>query len=285
MTTALVSNGYHLDSSARRWGTLPPVPQRYRNDRHALWKLLQRDGYLYLPQLLDRADVLRFREFYFEKLAPAGLLAERTSFVDGQDSGQAIDNARLRTALFREVVPSPEYEHFCTQPALRNWFAWMYEAEPFLHRRKIIRHIRPGQAGIGTATQAHYDLVYLREGTDRLLSAWIPLGDIPIDRGPLIYLEGSHSDYIKAEQHGQQLPAASITADLPGLADRLDRRWLGTAFEAGDVMIHSPYTVHASLDNLDPKRVLRLSTDIRYQRASDPIDWRWQNDWHDRDGL
>jgi hypothetical protein len=30
---------------------------------------------------------------------------------------------------------------------------------------------------------------------------------------------------------------------------------------------------------------MRLSTDIRYQRASEPIDWRWQEHWHDADGL
>jgi hypothetical protein len=50
-------------------------------------------------------------------------------------------------------------------------------------------------------------------------------------------------------------------------------------------MIHSPYIVHASLDNVDPDGIIRLSTDIRYQRHSDPIDWRWQNHWHDQDGL
>lgn len=30
---------------------------------------------------------------------------------------------------------------------------------------------------------------------------------------------------------------------------------------------------------------MRLSTDIRYQRAADPIDWRWQEHWHHQDGL
>jgi hypothetical protein len=30
---------------------------------------------------------------------------------------------------------------------------------------------------------------------------------------------------------------------------------------------------------------MRLSTDIRYQRSDLPIDWRWQHDWHEHDGL
>jgi hypothetical protein len=285
MSTDLRSNDYRLDCSADRWGTLPPVPASERGDRDALWRRLQHDGYLYLPDLLDRATVLEFRRYYFQRLAAAGLTDPDRDFGEGRDSGEPIDRAAMRAALFSDVVPGPVYERFCTQPALRGWFAWMYQEEPFLHRRRILRHTRPGEMGVGTATHAHYDLVYLREGTDQLLSAWIPLGDIPLERGPLIYLEGTHGDYLRAEQRGEQLPPQGITADLPALADRLDRRWLGTGFRAGDVLIHSPYAVHASLDNVDRDGILRLSTDIRYQRRSDPIDWRWQNHWHDRDGL
>ena len=37
----------------------------------------------------------------------------------------------------------------------------------------------------------------------------------------------------------------------------------------------------AALDNVSD--VMRLSTDIRYQRAEEPIDARWQRDWHDRE--
>lgn len=285
MTATLRSNGYRLDTGADRWGELTPVPDDDRNDRVALWDRLQRDGYLYLPQFLHPDVVHRFRAYYFEQLADARLTDPDTPYGDGRDSGQTIDRAAMRRCLFKTVVPGPEYEAFCTQPALYRWFEWMYRDEPFLHKRRILRHIRPGEQGVGTSTQAHYDLVYLREGTDKLLSAWIPLGDVPIERGPLIYLEGTHLDFIRAEAHGEKLPAASLTADLPGLANRHNRRWLGTDFRAGDMMIHSPYMVHASLDNVDSNGLLRLSTDIRYQRHSDPIDWRWQNYWHDRDGL
>ncbi len=78
-------------------------------------------------------------------------------------------------------------------------------------------------------------------------------------------------------------PAASITADLPGLADEYDARWLVADYEAGDVVIHTAHTIHAALDNVSSQ--VRLSTDIRYQLSTAPIDPRWQYDWHDRDGL
>jgi hypothetical protein len=70
-----------------------------------------------------------------------------------------------------------------------------------------------------------------------------------------------------------------ITKDLPALADRLDARWLVADYAAGDVVLHSPYMIHASTCNEDPLGRLRLSTDIRYQNVRDEIDVRWSNHW------
>ena len=52
------------------------------------------------------------------------------------------------------------------------------------------------------------------------------------------------------------------------------------ARRGADVVVHSAHIVHAGTDNTDPDGVMRLSTDIRYQRSSESIDWRWQEHWH-----
>ncbi|MFC0674974.1 phytanoyl-CoA dioxygenase family protein [Brachybacterium hainanense] len=288
-SAALTSNGYTLDDRPHRLGALDPVPDAERGDRGALWRRLRRDGYLFLPGHLEPQVVQDFRRFYFARLRGTGVVAEPSIPAEGEPGvagGGEIDRALLRRRLFDEIVPSPEYERLCTHPRIRGWFAWLLADEVHLHRRRIIRHTRPGQTGIGTATQAHYDLVYLREGTDRVLSIWIPLGDCPRSRGGLTYLEGSHRRVMREEAEGRlRRPAASITADLPGLAEEHDARWLVTDYAAGDVVVHSAHIIHAALDNVDAGGVMRLSTDIRYQRASEPIDWRWQEHWRDDDGL
>jgi ectoine hydroxylase-related dioxygenase (phytanoyl-CoA dioxygenase family) len=282
----LTSNGYELEASAARLGALDEVPDTERQDRDALWARLRRNGYLLLRKALDPDDVLAFRRYYFEQVRASGLLARDSDPALGLAGEGPVDLALLRHALFSRVVPGDEYRAFCSQPAVRDWYAWFLGSKTFLHRRKILRHTRPHQSGIGTATQAHYDLVYLREGTDRVLSSWIPLGDCPISRGGLIYLEGSHRRVLQEEAEGRlRRPAASITADLPALAEEHDSRWLVADFEAGDMLVHSAHIVHASLDNVDTQGRMRLSTDIRYQRREDPIDWRWQQHWHDRDDL
>ncbi|WP_051450763.1 phytanoyl-CoA dioxygenase family protein [Actinospica robiniae] len=287
-TAVLTSNGYQLDADPRRLGRLEPVPDVERHDREALRARLARDGYLFLPGFLDRESVLDFRRHYFAQLADSGLTRFGTDPADGiAAEGGVLDRERLRHVLFQQIVPGAAYEALCRDPRIVAFYRWFLGAdEVHLHRRKIIRHVGPGEAGVGVATQAHYDLVYLREGTDRVLSSWIPLGDCPIERGPLIYLERSHLR-VRADEAAGRLkrPAASMTADLPALAEEYDARWLMTDFQAGDMMVHGPHIIHASLDNQDPRGVMRLSTDIRYQAAADQIDQRWQNHWHDADGL
>ncbi|HEX6685227.1 MAG TPA: phytanoyl-CoA dioxygenase family protein [Candidatus Limnocylindrales bacterium] len=282
----LTSNGYVLDESSRRLGELEAVPDSERHDRDALWERLRRDGYLFLRGALDPEPVHAFRAHYFTKLAAAGVTAAGTAPPVGvAGAADTIDREALRHILFQEIVPGPEYAAFCGQPAIRDWYNWFLGEQPVLHRRKILRHNRPGEHGVGTATQAHYDLVYLREGTDRVLASWIPLGDCPLDRGGLTYLEGSHHWVGRSERDGTLSghPATSLTADLPSLADEHDARWLVTDYRAGDMVVHSAYIVHAGIDNADPQRVMRLSTDIRYQRVSEPIDWRWKYEWEDGD--
>lgn len=266
-------------------GRLEPVPEHERSDRGALWKHMRRDGYLFLPGQLDPSLVMGFRNYYFEKLRETGLVDPLAPAVLGQDSGGEIDRAAMRAILFDDIVPGSVYAALTDHPAIREWFAWFLDDDVHLHKRRIIRHVRPGEAGIGTATQAHYDLVYLREGTDRVLSMWIPLGDCPVELGGLCYLEGSHRWVIHDERKGILRRAEWMTADLPMLAELRDSRWLLADYAAGDVVVHSSHIVHAATDNVGQNNRIRLSTDIRYQRVSDPIDWRWQEHWFDGDGL
>lgn len=288
----LTSNAYVLDESPQRLGRLPAVPTEERGDRDALRRRLDRDGFLYLTQQIDPEIVLEFRRHYFASLAGTGLVEDdRPGEGITARSGQ-LDQAELRRRIFREIVPGEAYAALCATPQVKDWFTWFLGGDVHLHRRKIIRHTRPEEhadprtGGIGAATQAHYDLVYLREGSNGVLSMWIPLGPCPVELGGLTYLEGSHHWVREQEASGTlKHPAASITADLPALADEHDARWLVADYQPGDVVVHTAHVVHAALDNVVTDGTMRLSTDIRYQLSSEPIDQRWQNHWHYDDGL
>lgn len=52
-------------------------------------------------------------------------------------------------------------------------------------RRSLLRNNTPGNKAIGV----HYDQIFLRHGEDTSVTAWVPMGDISLTGGGLIYLE------------------------------------------------------------------------------------------------
>ena len=91
----------------------------------------------------------------------------------------------------------------------------------YLHKRKILRYTRPGDR---SSTGAHYDLIYLRGGTNRLVTAWIPIGDVPARMGGLVYLEGSHELGRKLEA---EFALAKCIAVAAGAGQRLQQEHVG----------------------------------------------------------
>jgi len=287
----LRAGGSALDNSPSRLGRL--TPRLTAGKPSALREAFEAEGYLWLKGLLDRAEVLEFRRYVFQAFADTGLLAPDSDPVDGLAAvvGEKEDLARRR---LMEVVRSAAFEAFCLSPRLWRFMDDFLGGLSYLHKRKLLRLTRPGQA---FSTPAHYDLVYLRGGTDRLVTAWIPIGDVPAEMGGVVYLEGSHavgrrmeadfraaSGDLSAEErisayNRNMLEGGWISKNLPDMAERFDARWLIADYEAGDVVLHSPYMIHAATANDDPGGRIRLSTDIRYQNVRDEIDARWANHW------
>ncbi|MGN6101510.1 MAG: phytanoyl-CoA dioxygenase family protein [Devosia sp.] len=286
----LSSNGHRMSTAPDRLGYL--APSHAAEGIAVLRERFNAEGYLWMKGFLKREDVLEFRRSVFTAFADTGLIRPGTDPRDGIYSGTPEADA-VRKRLM-ELVRSAAYESFCLSPALWRFMDAFLEGFSYLHKRKLLRHTRPGE---GRATPAHYDLVYLRGGTQRIVTAWIPIGDTPVEMGGLCYLEGSHTlgRRMEAEFQAESADLAPeerisaynkhmkaggwITDDLPALAEQADARWLIADYEAGDVMFHSPFMIHAATANESAEKRIRLSTDIRYQNVRDEIDARWGNHW------
>lgn len=297
MYPTLTSNGYTLDPRPSRMGDL--VASDPTTPIHVLREQFAAQGYLWLKGLLPRQKVLDFRGRFFASLADAGLLKAGTDPRDGIYAGSGEDNQRIAKTM-HEIVRWSAYESFCLQEPIWGFYERLFEGAPYLHKRKLIRYTKPHDA---SSTGAHYDLVYLRAGTDRVATSWIPIGDCPVHMGGLVYLE--HSDRVGREMETEfsaqnahlsreeQISAYNksmtatgwLTKDLPALADKVDARWLVADYEAGDMVIHSAYMIHAATTNDTTDGVMRLSTDIRFQRVSDEVDVRWNSHWSMDDML
>lgn len=151
-----------------------------------------------------------------------------------------------------------------------------------------LRAVAPGHG-----TYAHCDIVYMGRGTHELYTTWTPLGDVSLEMGGLIILEKSHRlesiknyygckdvDSYCANRKTAQLYASgekwwngALSKNPVSLRKKYGGRWLTADFKAGDVLIFGMFTIHASLDNHSQQ--IRLSSDSRYQLASEPVDERW----------
>lgn len=288
---ALTADGKLLSTMPNRLGYLSATDPSVGIE--AIRHLYATQGYVWLKGLLPRREVIDFRGWVLSHLAESGLLEPGTDPSLGIASDRAIDR-QLAERRLMSVVRSTGYEGFCAQPRLSRLMDGFVGGLSYLHKRKIMRFTLPGTA---TATPAHYDLVYLRGGTNRVVTTWIPIGDTTIDMGGLVYLEGSHAVGAALErQFNKDNSALSpqerisaynrnmseggwVSKDLPDMAERFDTRWLMADFEAGDIVLHSPYMIHASTTNQSLDGLIRLSTDIRYQNVDDEIDARWGSHW------
>lgn len=287
----LRADGKVLDNSPRRMGWLPKSsPDEPFEELTARFR---RDGYLYLKGFLDRDAVLDQRRRAFAHLDLAGLLEPGTDPMLGIAAKAPAERGEVNRRLM-EYVRSAAFESFCMSPRLWQFMDRLLGGLSYLHKRKLLRHTLPNVPG---STPAHYDLIYLRGGTDRLVTSWIPVGDVPVEMGGLCYLEGSHAVGLAMEAEFARANAALtaeerisaynknmteggwVSKDLPDMAEKFDTRWLIADYEAGDIMLHSPFMIHAATLNESRDGIIRLSTDIRYQNVSDEIDARWNNHW------
>ena len=278
----MTSCGEPIDPSPDDFGFLRDSRDAV-GDFAELRQRMDEDGYLFLPGFLNRNDVARVRAEICQTLAGEGLLDPGTPVE------QAIARPGVRIAFRPDIAnASTSLKEIIYGPAMMALYDGLFE-EPSAHYDYTwMRVVAPG-----LGTQPHCDIVYMGRGTSRLYTAWVPFGDIPIEVGGLIVLEGSHrlrhlketygrldvdshcenAEGISAMERAGFLASGAVAGDPAGLRARLGGRWLTADFQVGDLLTFEMFLVHGSLDNGSDQ--IRLSTDSRYQRASDPFDERW----------
>lgn len=283
-SSPLFSVKHELDISPEAFGELRTSADCL--DRpDVLNQRLEDDGYLFIPGFFDRELILAARASVAERLAAEGALDPAHPVIDvirhpDKSMGYRGDLALKNPAIAR-VVFGPELDGFYA-----NLFG-----EPVRH----FDHIWFRAISLGQGTPPHCDLVYMSRGTHELLTCWIPYGEVPLEVGGLMVLEDSHKKnarlrrYLEVdvdlycENDPKQVEKVKEKAGWshPGwltynptvLRERLGGRWLTTTWQPGDFLTFKMTMVHASLDNQTDR--VRLSSDTRYQRASQPADPRW----------
>lgn len=278
----LHSSGVALETDPDKLGWLTDSSPLI-DDAIALRHRMAEDGYLFLPGYLDREDVLDARRVVTNRLAAGGHLDT------SEDPMEAVAAAGYEKKFMPELAADNEPLHKVLYAGpMMQLFRRLLDTEIRHYDYTWFRAVAPGP---GTAP--HCDSVYMNRGTTNLYTAWTPIGDCSLEMGGLMILESSVKNerlrntycqtdvdsYCTNRDGKAGLDAwgkgnSGVLSRDPALLRRsLGGRWLTSEFRAGDVLVFSIFTVHASLDNHSNR--VRLSSDSRYQPAAEAADERW----------
>ena len=278
----LYSGGLKLDTSPTSFGELRSSTELIGNGLALRARMLE-DGYLFLPKFFPRDEVQVVRRAICTDLASEGVLAE------GSDVEEAIARPGLEMAFRPDLAnASDPLKNLIYGPRVMNFYDTFLGGKALHYDFTWMRAIAPGNG-----SPPHCDIVFMGRGTPNVFTAWIPLGDVPLKTGGLIVLENSHKDEelrrtycamdvdtacenregVRQVNAGGYPGFGALSEDAPGLRTEKGGRWLTAEYQMGDFITFSMFTVHGSLDN--HSKEIRLSSDSRYQLASEPIDERW----------
>ena len=280
----IISYGHALDMADDKIGVLRDSADA-ADDVEELRRRVAADGYLYMKGYLDRDQVLEARAALTDRLAAAGVLDESHPSIDGvakPDSGYI-----FKPEITRDCAP---VQRLLYSGRLVEFYGKLFGESVRHYDYTWLRAIGPGKG-----TNPHCDLPYMGRGTHQHMTCWLPYGEISYELGGLMILEGSHKrmdlleNYVYRDvdafcenrekdrekvKEGKWTFTGTLSHNPPAVRNKFGGRWLVTEFEPGDFLTFGMFVVHASLDNQTANR-LRISSDSRYQRASEPIDERW----------
>lgn len=246
------------------------------NDGDAMNRRLAEDGYLYLPGFLDREEVLSAREQILKYMEERGGLEPDSRPLDGV-MGQ-----------YGKSVPLMGEQPITHRAGIHNVLAAerLYELHERIQNERVATFEYKWLRAVGHEqfTGCHMDYVYMGRGSKRLMTTWIPLADIPVEQGTLCICPGSNHlpSYAPVrEGYGSK----DVDRDKVGgwfsrnpkeVTDTYGGHWLTRDVYAGDIITFGMHLLHASTTNTTDR--WRLSCDVRFQPASEPMDPRWSGD-------
>ena len=245
----------------------------------ALRARLAEEGYLYLKGVVDKDAIMAARKEVFERLVKVGEIREPA--MDGVATG---DSRRKELepdlgGFWRSISEGRKLRAASNGYDMQRIMSLIF-GEPARNQDYIF--LRAGAQG--RATGLHFDYPFFTRAHDKVCTVWMPIGDVPVEDGPVVVVEGSNKyrdlidPMIGFDISKDNTRKADFGADAISFAQSRGTRLLTRNFSAGDIALFGMYTAHGSLDNHSPINRVRLSCDLRWQPASLPLDDRYFGD-------
>lgn len=243
------------------------------DDAAALRDRMAEDGYLLLRQMIAPEAVAGARKAILQHMDEQQALRPGMPVLEGvMRAGKTVPMLGRKG-----ITHAPPVRNVFEHRALFDFYSRYFDEPATTFDYKWLR-------GVGNEeyTGAHFDVVYMGRGSGRLLTCWIPLGEVPVEHGTLAVCVGSHNSarferlrqtYGKMDVDRDHVTEGSFTSDPMEIAEKFGGQWATTDFHPGDILTFGMFTMHASTTNLTNR--FRLSCDVRFQPAADPVDERW----------
>jgi len=247
-------------------GTALMVPaNEHYHDPPKLRSILDAQGYLYFKDVLPRESLTTSLLEIYRSLEGVGLLLpgslEYNSDFDPTNlQGRALDVSRavLDASCGTKVMA-----------AVRQIFGG--SVLPMDHRAL--------EVSIPRETHSfHMDSVFLGKGTRLLLSAWVPLTDTPLTRGPICFVKASnrHMDterlrntYGAYDAYSGDIEGSGMYSTDPAEMAQLSEGLVTSPVRCGDLVVFTAYTMHSFLTNTS--RGVRISAESKWYLDGDDL--------------
>ena len=242
----------------------------------ALRERLAEDGYLYLKGVLPPALIDQARHEVLGRLEQVGEVLPPAQQAIFSGTSRRVELEPDLGAFWKSVSEGAHLRALSHGSPMNRIMALLFgvpvRPQDYIFLRAGVR---------GRATGLHFDYPFFTRAHDQVCTVWLPIGDVPVDEGPLMVVEGSHRyrDLIDAmigfDVSRDSSRKAAFSQDAVTFARERGTRLLTRNFEAGDIAVFGMYTAHGSLENHSPINRVRLSCDVRWQPASLPVDERY----------
>ena len=249
------------------------------SDPPALRRRLATDGFVLLRQVVDRDVALDARLEVLERLQAVGEIRPPASEGIATGTSQRQELEPNLSTFWRSVSQGPRLRAATHGDQMQAVMDLLLGQTAVAHDYLFLR-----PTVVGRSTGLHYDRPFFARGSDRIFTAWLALGDVAMEEGPLVLLEGSNQFHDLIEQARQidyeskESPTVQVLSDTVEFARSRHSRLLVTTFSAGDLVVFDMVSMHGTLDNHSATGRIRLTCDVRWQPAKDPVDPRYVGD-------
>ena len=237
---------------------------------------LEKDGYLFLRNIVDKKIIGNARHDIFKKLNEVDELSN--PFNEGIASGRSIRDKLFndRGQFWENISSTKSLRTVTNGKALENIFTRIFEAPSIGFDFIFLRAVAGGKF-----THMHCDAGFFTRKTQKVLTCWLVFTEVTLDRGPLFIIEGSHNfREIQEKYNGFDVDIhknkkATIDIHPVEFAKKRNTKILTAEFKPGDALIFGMYTVHGTFENHAKDNKIRLTCDIRFQPKIEPKDPRY----------